>query len=1038
MKRFFCLLAFVSAMLVLTAGASAGPMTGAHAQQDFARWAKAEGGAHLDFEGLTAGTLLDNQYASTGVSFESIRDPEGTAISEPVVVAFHDDSNEITGSSPGDSESEPDERVAFEIRFASPQKWAGLVRDWDNHYTITRFYNSSGQLIHSFENHVPGAEAWSRIFFGYLVESDDTSQWIGRIECDGRPSDTTDRQVGYADDLYYGTAEVAVPAPFVVSSATVAFQSAKPDRFNMKGVLKDFSLTDAASLLFEAGIVAAEIPLESFNQNGGKLIYKAPRGKNGLLVLNIDLAEGTFSATGKNLVLTGFSNPLPVKLQAGSFKLCSMVHFRVAGNQWSFNSRKDPQYPCVLEEAPRADPNGFFVNRSASIRVHVPINTNPALNHRSLKLYRVDENLKTAGPAICRLYDDGKAGHGDSTAGDGVFSCKARFNESTAGELRLAAKAKVGGKTVVSPGVTVDAVVKLTEKQIDRTLSANKRAVRIWKNKRVQYGDTAEACAKALPGIRKVDGIKSARLSADGESIWVVFESGIKGALVLPLLPPHSVTGGPLSFKSLSSGVPSGVPEAEQQGHLGTGEQGAAQELLQGTAKKCPLGNCSAFIWAPFKWDFTAGDVGPRAHYYFTEKAAKYGMNFDPIAYCEDKNFKDNHCPVSTLDNLTDYGTIVFSTHGTVSADGNVILFLHEEVSRADILSSDIKKIQLSRSKGKIYIIDYSWWEQEGTDGPVIVHEDLYYGFGPDYIEKLPGRFKNSIIYAGACHSLDNETLANAFFGKGAGAYFGFKNAVPTTYERHMFGNDKYGLFDGLIEGKKNTGEAFAAIPEESDNDGYGKHFQGMLEGKYYDCYFLKASKTNNNLAYNCPALVKYKYAGASIKTHGDQLWIYSDNSTYEEKNVLLASGHYFPLEGGWTSGDTFTLDIKSYKDGDSTFTGKLGITLDLAPVSQEILGIKAFVFVLYEVWSGSPGYTETSAFSIGAYNLPPPVVNGDALEIRVTGSNIATSYKIEYDWYLHYDDAGQHTWLIPSKLSWDDTSSLFISLQKTDHAPDW
>ena len=337
MKRFLCLLALVSAIFVLTSQAIAGPMAGTDAQKQFAEWVQEHGGTHIDFEDLAAGTLLDSQYASLGVTFKSIRNPDGTAISKPVVVILSGGSNEISGTPSWGSGS--DGRVAYEIKFANPQRWAGLYRHWHNQYTITRFYNPSGQLIYTFQNYEQAPEGFSKIFFGYLVESDDAAHWISRIECDGDLPAPDNRLVGYTDDLYYGTADVSEAPPFMVTSATATINPAKASQFRIKGQVRGFSLTAAETVLFEAGIFSEEIPLGSFEQSGQKYTYTGQRGKNGLFVLEIDLAEGTFTATGKNLILSGFTNPLPVKLQAGSFQECSMVRFRVAGTKWTFNSK---------------------------------------------------------------------------------------------------------------------------------------------------------------------------------------------------------------------------------------------------------------------------------------------------------------------------------------------------------------------------------------------------------------------------------------------------------------------------------------------------------------------------------------------------------------------------------------------------------------------------------------------------------------------------------------------------------------------------
>jgi hypothetical protein len=196
----------LAAVLGMVAAAQAGPMIGPAAQTQFASWYGAHGGHYLDFEELATGTQLDNEYSVThGVNFKSIRDPNGSTINKPMVVLPFGGSQEISGEPSWGNTS--DGRVVYEVTFTSPQRWAGLARHWDNFYTVTKFYNASG-LLYTFQN-LQSVNGWNKTFLGYLVDSDDPSQWITRIECDGTEPSPGNKQVGYSDDLYFGTAAVA-------------------------------------------------------------------------------------------------------------------------------------------------------------------------------------------------------------------------------------------------------------------------------------------------------------------------------------------------------------------------------------------------------------------------------------------------------------------------------------------------------------------------------------------------------------------------------------------------------------------------------------------------------------------------------------------------------------------------------------------------------------------------------------------------------------------------------------------------------------
>lgn len=210
---------FILVVLPITSLGIAGPMMGDMVKSQFSGWVSSYEGTCLGFDELSAGTQLSNQYSSKGVAFNSIRDPGGTSISKPVVVISYGGSMEISGEPSWGTGS--DGRVAYQIQFSTPQRWAGIARHWDNFYTITNFYNSSGNVIYSFQG-IQASSGFNKTFLGYLAETNDTGQWVSRIECDGKVDSNGVRQVGYADDLYFGT---ALPCSYIISPTSNSFTS---------------------------------------------------------------------------------------------------------------------------------------------------------------------------------------------------------------------------------------------------------------------------------------------------------------------------------------------------------------------------------------------------------------------------------------------------------------------------------------------------------------------------------------------------------------------------------------------------------------------------------------------------------------------------------------------------------------------------------------------------------------------------------------------------------------------------------------------
>jgi len=108
------------------------------------------------------------------------------------------------------------------------------------------------------------------------------------------------------------------------------------------------------------------------------------------------------------------------------------------------------------------------------------------------------------------------------------------------------------------------------------------------------------------------------------------------------------------------------------------------------------------------------------------------------------------------------------------------------------------------------------WWNGNYKDRQLIpvkvrIGYDLlrtvFKAFTPAYVSRL-GDFPQSLIVNTACAGLDNDTLKDAFLGKGAAAYLGYKGAGIYNFSQGLLKT----LFTVLTETKKNVGDAYAAL----------------------------------------------------------------------------------------------------------------------------------------------------------------------------------------------------------------------------------
>ena len=185
---------------LLATQAEAGPIMGPTAQDLFDGAVSNSGYTLQDFQGFSVGTPLTTQIA--GLTFESHIGTGGAPQGpHPVNTSATFGATTIVGRPCGGCSD--DGRVGYRILFSTPQAGVGIERLW-NSSLVTRFYTPTGQLLHEFSGVATD-------FFAYFAETADQSLWVGQVEMDGNLLKGS-RQVGYADNLIYGTALIPEPS----------------------------------------------------------------------------------------------------------------------------------------------------------------------------------------------------------------------------------------------------------------------------------------------------------------------------------------------------------------------------------------------------------------------------------------------------------------------------------------------------------------------------------------------------------------------------------------------------------------------------------------------------------------------------------------------------------------------------------------------------------------------------------------------------------------------------------------------------------
>ncbi len=583
----------------------------------------------------------------------------------------------------------------------------------------------------------------------------------------------------------------------------VSFGTSSGDTFDVRGKVSGLTLGGATEVELAFGPFSQVVPLSKFTTvstaSGQKKIFKDSSGQPGLSKLVLNLGNGTFRAIGGHLVLSAFANPAPVRLVAGSFDQCTMPRFvkRAADPQaglpqrFEFDAAQHLQFGCQLADVPKASPNGLLVGETKQVRIQARAANDPGLDPASVRLRRADKNSVAQPGNVCKLFDDGALSHGDDVAGDRIFSCSFPLSPSAPEVMRLTVKAKVAGVTVYSPAFVVKVVQPLTAAQIQTVDQSQAAAVETWEQNKAAMGDTAAARAETVNDIKALPGVADAGIAPDGVSIWIRYQSGIEGGLMLnppgtrggpprseaaedaPEVAPATFTGSPLRFDRSPGERGASASSAPTKLASSVGEGG---EFID-------IGSNDVIVWDPYNTEFGSFNEGPALKELFEGSACpKYRVT----------HLKDAQATVDSVRTFPQYGTVIMSTHGAVNSKGQVLFFTGEKATEASMAAhnADLKL------------------------GNVVAWNDEF-AIAPGFISSLPDFFEDALVWLGACSSTANATLANAFLGQGATTYYGFSQVVTSSFAESSADQ----LFRGLVEDFRLSGPAYDEVGPKLDPD---------------------------------------------------------------------------------------------------------------------------------------------------------------------------------------------------------------------------
>jgi hypothetical protein len=433
-----------------------------------------------------------------------------------------------------------------------------------------------------------------------------------------------------------------------------------------------------------------------------------------------------------------------------------------------------------LIQDPAAEPRYLEINTPTTVTITATVNPVPELLPDTVHLQRLDENYEVVED-LGQLYDDQT--HGDVLPGDSIFTGQIVFTEPTEGMIRLRVVASYSSplSQVTSYVFTLDIVSPMDEETAAAILETHKDCYETFLELKQLYGED-QARLLTIEHAREMSNVRSAGLSVDGTTIWILYSDGLEG--VIPTGPEGTQDSSTMVKEPKPMPVPTG-PEGTQGSSTIVQEPNPMTLAAVSMTGTCPDSN-SAIIYSPFYTSITPNDISDGLYQKLRQTCTKPHWVI-----------MNGGADVESFKNMGQYGLVVITSHGGVDMLQQVFISTGEVVAMANMMrySNDLitGKLSITISDGK-----------------------LVFAIPPDFITTYVRSFPKSLIYLSACHSLDNPTMANAFLRKGAVAYAGYKGTVYTYWTKSI--GDQF--FGHLIDDRMMAREAFTIIPDKQRPDG--------------------------------------------------------------------------------------------------------------------------------------------------------------------------------------------------------------------------
>lgn len=412
------------------------------------------------------------------------------------------------------------------------------------------------------------------------------------------------------------------------------------------------------------------------------------------------------------------------------------------------------------------------------------------------RLVKVDDNGNTIAE-IGELLDNGLIINGDDIKKDNIYSGKFIITESGAGTIKLKATGIInsgGTNTTLSSQVfSVSVYGQLNSGEVNTVLKTQNNAKIQLQTYLGGNPNNIEAAVGQLktwlevqPGVASVE-------RDNNTALIIKYTSGLTGGMIM-------------SVNETRGGI--------------SGDSGRGTTLREIPAKRQTIGtnDYSSRLFGEANSDNTMIDnntIGNRSVLIVSPYEAVWVNNERPLiinrlesAPCKNytvKSLVNQEATVTSLMDMTQYGYIVFATHGS---NGKAILTAELVDTNSTVYKDSYKALYQANRLSIFKNIKIASNGTPDDRGDVWAITNLF-------ISNLSGTFPNSVILNNSCSSTKNPDLANAFIGKGCKTYYGYDKTVNGAFAKTVADSiTKRLAITGLTTGQS----YFTASDPESPN----------------------------------------------------------------------------------------------------------------------------------------------------------------------------------------------------------------------------